>query len=111
MERAFREVASGLGFPEGPVALPDGDLLVTEIMHGKVARVKPDGTKSVFAVTGGGPNGMAVGPDGAYYVTQNGGFAWIERVGPDGITRVILGSARRTTSAVRSSGSARTAGR
>lgn len=91
MERAFREVTSGLGFPEGPVALANGDVLVTEIMTGQIARVAPDGSKSVFAVTGGGPNGMAVGPDGAYYVTQNGGFAWIERVGPDGVTRTYPG--------------------
>jgi gluconolactonase len=30
----------------------------------------------VIARTGGGPNGLAVGPDEAFYVCNNGGFAW-----------------------------------
>ena len=75
-----RVVATGLEFPEGPLVLPDGDLLVTEIRGGRLTRVKADGTTSVFAVTGGGPNGAAIGPDGAIYVAQNGGFEWVERV-------------------------------
>jgi gluconolactonase len=75
-----RVVATGLEFPEGPLVLPDGDLLVTESRAGRLARVTPEGEVSVFAVTGGGPNGAAIGPDGAIYVTQNGGFQWTERV-------------------------------
>lgn len=80
----YRVVATGLGFPEGPVVLPGGDVLVVEIARGRLARIKPDGATSVFAVTGGGPNGAAVGPDGAIYVCQNGGFSWHERTNPDG---------------------------
>jgi gluconolactonase len=76
----MRVVATGLEFPEGPVVLPDGDLLVTEIRGGRLTRITPDGSTSVFAVTGGGPNGAAIGPDGAIYVAQNGGFTWTERV-------------------------------
>src|SRR6266511_1412413 len=76
----MRVVATGLEFPEGPLVLPDGDLLVTEIRGGRLSRVTPDGNVSVFAVTGGGPNGAAIGPDGAIYVAQNGGFSWTERV-------------------------------
>lgn len=87
MEQAFRVICDGLEFPEGPVELPGGDILVTEIRGGRLTRVTPGGTKSVFAVTGGGPNGAAIGPDGAIYVTQNGGFAWAERHLPDG-TRI-----------------------
>ncbi len=79
-----RVITTGLEFPEGPVLLPDGDILVTEIRAGKLTRVKPDGTKSTFAVTGGGPNGAAIGPDGAIYVTQNGGFAWTQGNLPTG---------------------------
>ena len=30
----------------------------------------------MLAQPGGGPNGLAVGPDGAFYVCNNGGFAW-----------------------------------
>ena len=77
-------VAGGLGFPEGPLVLPDGDLLVTDIQAGVINRVTDSGEVSVFATTGGGPNGAAVGPDGAVYVAQNGGFEWHERPGPDG---------------------------
>ena len=33
----------------------------------------PDGKKERIADAGGGPNGAAIGPDGAIYVTNNGG--------------------------------------
>lgn len=79
-----RIVTTGLEFPEGPLELPGGDILVTEIRKGQLTRVAADGTKTTVAVTGGGPNGAALGPDGAIYVAQNGGFQWIERPGPDG---------------------------
>ena len=81
-----RVITDGLAFPEGPLILPGGDILVTEIRTGTLTRVSPGGTKSLFATTGGGPNGAAIGPDGAIYVTQNGGFEWHERVLPDGTT-------------------------
>jgi gluconolactonase len=69
-------VATGLCFPEGPVAMKDGSVVLVEIERQTVSRVLPDGTVQVIARTGGGPNGMAVGPDGAFYVCNNGGFAW-----------------------------------
>jgi len=77
----IREVASGLRFPEGPIALPDGDVLLVEIARGTLSRVRPDGTVEVVAETGGGPNGAAMGPDGAVYVCNNGGFRWHEKNG------------------------------
>lgn len=73
----FREVTTGLKFPEGPIAMPDGSVLVVEIEGARLIRVAPDGTKSVAAELGGGPNGAAVGPDGHCYVCNNGGFNWI----------------------------------
>ncbi|MGI9326466.1 MAG: SMP-30/gluconolactonase/LRE family protein [Pseudomonadales bacterium] len=72
-------IATGLRFPEGPIALPDGDVLVVEIARGSLSRVRPDGSIEVVANLGGGPNGAAIGPDGACYVCNNGGFQWIER--------------------------------
>src|SRR3546814_2611757 len=71
-------VAEGLGFPEGPVVLPDGSLLVVEIRHGQVTRIAPDGTKQVVARVGGGPNGAALAPDGALIICNNGGCEWAE---------------------------------
>lgn len=75
----YRVIATDLAFPEGPLELPGGDILVTAIRAGTLTRIAPDGTKTLVAKTGGGPNGAALGPDGAIYVTQNGGFEWLER--------------------------------
>jgi gluconolactonase len=69
-------LAEGLQFPEGPVWLEDGSLLVMEIAAGRIARVFPDGRTTVFATPGGGPNGAALGPGGLLYVCNNGGFTW-----------------------------------
>jgi gluconolactonase len=66
-------VAEGLAFPEGPIALADGSVVVTEIEAGVLTRISASGKKSTLAKTGGGPNGAAVGPDGAIWVTNNGG--------------------------------------
>src|SRR5436305_6049568 len=76
-----RLVTDGLGFPEGPVALSDGSVVVVEIKAGNLTRVAPDGTKDVVARCGGGPNGAAVGPDGKFYICNNGGFEWTEVMG------------------------------
>ena len=77
----FREVATGLLFPEGPVVMADHSVLVVEIKRGTLSRVQRDGRVSVVATLGGGPNGVAIGPDGAAYVCNNGGFRWTERAG------------------------------
>jgi hypothetical protein len=65
----LEEVASGLLFPEGPLALPDGSILVVEMCGGRITRIRPDAPPDrrieVVAETGGGPNGLALGPDGA----------------------------------------------
>jgi gluconolactonase len=71
-----RLLATGLQFPEGPVALPDGSVLVVEIAGGRLLRVSPDGELTVIASLGGGPNGAAIGPDGHCYICNNGGFKW-----------------------------------
>jgi gluconolactonase len=73
-----KEIATGLRFPEGPVALPNGDVLFVEIARGTLDRVDATGRVSVVAHLGAGPNGAAIGPDGLCYICQNGGFRWIE---------------------------------
>jgi gluconolactonase len=71
-------ITEGLQFPEGPVALSDGSVLVVEIQRGTLTRVAEDGTQSIVAELGGGPNGAALGPDGHCYICNNGGFEWHE---------------------------------
>jgi gluconolactonase len=66
-------VAEGLQFPEGPIAMADGSVILTEIQAQRLSRITPDGKRETVAQTGGGPNGAAIGPDGAIYVTNNGG--------------------------------------
>ena len=73
----IRTLAEGLEFPEGPVALGDGSVVVVEIAAGRLTRVMPGGAKTVAARPGGGPNGAAIGPDGKCYVCNNGGFEWL----------------------------------
>ena len=36
----IREIATGLKFPEGPVAMDDGSVIVVEIAAGKITRVR-----------------------------------------------------------------------
>src|SRR5579862_5730249 len=84
MKLQGRTIASGLEFPEGPVALADGSVLVVEIAGGRLTRVRPDGALKTVARLGGGPNGAALGPDGHCYVCNNGGFSWRT---DDGFTR------------------------
>src|SRR5713101_6515877 len=78
----IREIASGLQFPEGPIAMPDGSVILVEIKRGTLSRVTPDGKIRVVAETGGGPNGAAIGPDGAVYVCNNGGMSREGRIQP-----------------------------
>ena len=79
------ELASGLRFPEGPVAMPDGSVLFVEIARGTLTRVTPDGTLSYVARPGGGPNGAAIGPDGRCYLCNSGGFKWTPEGDPTGL--------------------------
>jgi gluconolactonase len=76
-----RTIATGLRFPEGPVWLSDGSVALVEIERGTISIVAPDGAVCVLSTPGGGPNGLAVGPDGAFYVCNNGGFIWSETGG------------------------------
>jgi len=102
-------VAEGLWFPEGPIAMADGSIVLVEIRRGTLTRVTPDGRRATLAELGGGPNGAAIGPDGAVYVCNNGG-AWLWKEGElhipgaapseyrgGSIQRVELASGRTTT--------------
>lgn len=73
-----RVVASGLRFPEGPIAMPDGSLLVVEIAKNCLTRVAQDGSFVPVALTGVGPNGAAIGPDGKCYLCISGGYQFAD---------------------------------
>ncbi|MFN3515123.1 MAG: SMP-30/gluconolactonase/LRE family protein [Phenylobacterium sp.] len=75
-------IAEGFEFPEGPIALADGSVILTEIKGQRLTRIHPGGRRETVVETGGGPNGAALGPDGAIYITNNGGsFQWLDNAG------------------------------
>jgi len=91
-------IASGLGFVEGPV-WHDDTLWFTQIDDATVSKVDGwDGDRnatgtSVVAETGGGPNGMTLGPDGVFYVANNGGAVHDTHRRPAAIQRLEGGTA------------------
>ncbi len=57
--------------------MPDGSVLLVEMERQALSRVASDGSTSVVAKLGGGPNGAALGPDGRCYVCNNGGMGFM----------------------------------
>jgi gluconolactonase len=53
--------------------MADGSLLLVDIKNQQLLRAWPDGSREEIAQLPGGPNGVAIGPDGAAYVCNNGG--------------------------------------
>lgn len=70
---AMTTVATGLHFPEGPVVMKDGSVLFVQIESKQVSRLQPDGSVVMVAQLEGGPNGLAIGPDKALYIANDGG--------------------------------------
>ena len=69
-------ITDRLRFPEGPIALPDGSVVVVEIEGGALTRVYPNGDLKVISKLDGGPNGAALGPDGWVVVANSGGWLY-----------------------------------
>ena len=91
-------VARGLGFTEGPVVLPDGRVAFCDQFASSLYVY--DGSRvTLFARTGGSPNGATLGSDGCLYVAQNGGVVASWRAAqaiPPSIQRVHLEGAVET---------------
>ena len=90
-------LASDLGFPEGPVVMPDGAIVFCDGNTGELRRWE-QGSLSRFAFTGGSPWGAVLGSDGAIYVTQGGNvpgsgdesaICGIQRVRADGTVELL----------------------
>lgn len=78
-QRVIRKVTNSLGFIEAPVFLTDGTLLVLEVDTGWVVAIDTKlGHSERLVHLPGGPSGMAIGPDGAFYVTASAGLHVIE---------------------------------
>ncbi|MFM2032279.1 MAG: hypothetical protein RLZZ297_1044 [Chloroflexota bacterium] len=84
----LKSIARGLLFPEGPLWLSDGSLLVCEMFRSTITRIWPDGRREVVAALAGAPNGIAQGPDGRIYICDNGKsmYATLEHDGSPGLT-------------------------
>ena len=82
MAIAHTVLTDQLEFPEGPVVMDDGSIIVVEIAGPRLTRVNVDGSVETIAewddISSAGPNGAALGPDGHMYVCNNGGFIWSE---------------------------------
>lgn len=72
MKLQWRDVATGMGFTEGPIATRDG-IVFTSINRGKLFSADYAGGIREVCETGGGPNGLAYNRDGVIFVAQNGG--------------------------------------
>jgi glucose/arabinose dehydrogenase len=66
-------VAEGLKFPEAPVVMNDGSVLFVQIESKQISRLTPDGKVTLVKQLEGGPNGLAIGPDKALYIANDGG--------------------------------------
>lgn len=90
-------LAPELGFPEGPVVMPDGAIVFCDGNTGELRRWS-DGALTRYAFTGGSPWGAVLGADGALYVTQGGNVpgsgdtsavCGIQRVRADGMVEML----------------------
>jgi gluconolactonase len=66
--------AADIGAPEGPVALPDGSMFVTEMSNNtlSVTHLSVQGERRILRTTGGRPNGLAIDGDGLLWIAEAG---------------------------------------
>lgn len=73
----FTMITDQLAYPEGPVYLSDGNVLVVDIKNETLDKISPKGDVTTIAKVSGGPNGLAIGPDKHAYICNCGGFQWM----------------------------------
>ena len=95
-----RVIATDLEFPEGPVVMPDGSVVLVEIRGRRLTRVWPDGRKRWSRKSPAAPMARRSAPTAKSYVCNNGGFSWIPTrntlmPGPPSAAEYIGGSVQR----------------
>ena len=74
----IRIIAEDLGFPEGPVAMADGSVILTEINSGRRhPRQRRRHRDAASARPRAARTAWRVGPDGALYLCNNGGSRYV----------------------------------
>jgi gluconolactonase len=85
---SLRQVGDGFGFPEGPVMLPDGYLVFSDIANDALIRFSRPGRTGIFRQPSGGANGNTLDPRGRL-VTCEAGRRRVTRTEPDGTITVL----------------------
>jgi gluconolactonase len=85
---SLRQVGDGFGFPEGPVMLPDGYLVFSDIANDALVRFTRPGRTGIFRRPSGGANGNTLDPRGRL-VTCEAGRRRVTRTEPDGAITVL----------------------
>jgi gluconolactonase len=85
---SLRQVGDGFGFPEGPVMLPDGYLVFSDIADDALVRFTRPGRTGIFRQPSGGANGNTLDPRGRL-VTCEAGRRRVTRTEPDGTITVL----------------------
>jgi gluconolactonase len=57
-------------FLEGPCAAPDGGLYLSDLAHGRIFHVSPDGAFTIVLDYDGQPNGLALHADGRLFIAD-----------------------------------------
>lgn len=72
MDAKFEVVCDGLGHPQAPDILPNGDIVFPETYFERLSVWHPERGLRTFAELGGAPNAALLGSDGYVYYCQNG---------------------------------------
>ncbi len=83
-------VKDGFDGTEGPVPQEDGGLLFTENRAGRIVRIAPDGSSSVWMDKTGGANALALTPKGEVVATLTGLTPSIAMLTPGSEPKVLV---------------------
>lgn len=79
--------------PEGPVSLPDGSWVVTEMNRGIVSHISADGQNKRIIAETGRPNGLALDTDGNLWVAESRFPALLKLTTAGEVTTISTGNA------------------